>query len=131
MQRPGGVTLVVGLVYLSALLDIVAGVWIILMRDDLARQAATTTGGLVVVGGIEILVGIFIGLLAAALGRGSRGARMIVTFVMVLRLGLGLFAVFGLTDFSRWVGVAQALVAVLVLFLLWNRRASEFFRNAY
>lgn len=131
VRRPAGVSLVVWLTYLSAFLDIVAGVWVILTRETLAAEAATTTGSLLVVGSAQILVGIFVGLLAAALGRGSRGSRMIVTFLMILRLGLGLFALVGLSNVNRWLGLAQAALAVLVLWLLWNRRASEFFARAY
>jgi hypothetical protein len=91
-----------------------------------------------VAGGTSTIVGaaagtIFIGLIyllvARGLWRGSSFARLIVTIVTVLSLTAGvlvLIAADGTT--AKTAGAVQALVALVVLALLFNAKAKAFFK---
>lgn len=129
--RPAGVTLVVFLAYLSGILDVVSGLLLLLARNDAAaqRDSGLDGGTLMLVGIVTILIGVFVILLAGALGRGSSGARLIVTAVMVARLGIGIWGVIAIHSVTRWSSLLSAVIAAVVLLLLWSSSASEWFAS--
>jgi membrane-associated HD superfamily phosphohydrolase len=130
-ERPGTVTTVVVLTILAGVFDVIAGgvVWALAGNNtlqDAAGQSKTTLTTLAIVNIVLGLITIGVGLM---LSSGSRLGRMLVTIVMVLRIGVasvGLFMI-GLS------GAAESLIAiavgVVVLALLWNNRANEFFSS--
>lgn len=128
--RPGGVTLVGILTILSGVVDILGGVVIFLNRDNATVQANTglDASGILVGSLFYIGFGLFVVVMGRALMAGSNVARFLVTVVMVLRI-LGL--VFGVGRFAGLqLGqlVVQALLAVLILVLLYTPAARSFFR---
>jgi hypothetical protein len=113
--RPGGVTLVAVLTWISGAINLIAGVF-----------------GLFP-GGIDfwyavglIILGLVIAAVASGLLRGSRLSRTLVTIVQVISLISGVFAI---VNGPLWSGLFTVLIAIIVLVILWSRRANEFFQG--
>jgi energy-coupling factor transporter transmembrane protein EcfT len=64
---------------------------------------------------------------ARGIGRGSEFARFLVSLVMIVRIVGDIFLVAQYGDRFLWLPIFWALWSLLVLFLLWNSRASRFF----
>lgn len=129
--RPGSVTIVVVLAWINAILHLLFGALLILA--GLAAGAAsvnTQAPGVMVVGiGIVyLIIGLVTAVVAARLGRGGRGSRMLLTVIEVITI---------LGNVTAWISAqttqatVQSLIgiviAAVILALLWNRRANEFF----
>ncbi len=128
--RPGSVTTVMVLTWIVALFSIVAGVILLLASDQVLADAGITTGTATTYGWAEIVFGVITALVAIGLGNGNSFSRLLVTLLMVLRVGLSVtvaVALWGHAGF--WSAVLAGLVAVLVLVMLWNDRANQFFRT--
>lgn len=131
VPRPGGVTAVVIVTWVAALLDMIGGgaLWL-LSRSQQVTDAVDVTAAEMRGVGIGIFaVGVIVALVATSLSTGSRFARMLVTILMVLRL-IGAAVTLVLLGAS---GILEAAVAavlsIVVLRLLWNRTAQEYFHN--
>ncbi len=126
-RRPGGVTLVAVLVWISGVLDIIGGVLLLFMQNDAELQSSLGgSGGLLsaAVGGI--LLGAIVVVVANGLLRGRNSARLVITVVEVLSIVVGIFLAIAAPTLlsSELVGV---LLSVVVLALLWSRSASKYF----
>jgi hypothetical protein len=123
--RPGSVTFVAVLAYINGVLNIVGGVVILFTRDQMVQSsdpgamAGITTSAI-----LGIILGIVILIVARGLLNGSRFARGIVTIVMILNAISGVILLFSLQFFS---GILEILWAVVMLSLLYTRRANAFF----
>ena len=126
--RPGSVTTVVVVTWIVAILTILAGVLFLLISDSALAEADISEGTATTYGIVELVLGAVIALVAIGLGRGNNFARILVSILMVLRLGVAIWAgivLWGTGGF--WSVVVAGLLALLVLVLLWNDRANEFF----
>lgn len=126
--RPGSVTTVVVVTWIVAILTILAGVLLLLISDSALAEADISEGTATTYGIVELVLGAVIALVAIGLGRGNNFARILVSILMVLRLGLAIWAgivLWGTGGF--WSVVVAGLLALLVLALLWNDRANQFF----
>lgn len=131
VERPGGVTFVVVLAWLVAMADVAAGILLLLhsfgtdviasidIKDDTLRYYAFA---LLVLGALTALI-------AYSLGKGSQGARVFTIIVMALRLANALWAILVFQNFTLWVAIIDAALAIAILVLLTNKSASNFFRN--
>jgi hypothetical protein len=117
-SRPFGVSLLTVIIVISGVLGIVAGIVALLDFGD--------TVGLISAG-LLLLVGLIYLLVARGLWNGSSGARLVVAIVTVLSLLNGLWLLFTAAG-QRWSGLFSAVVALIILAILYSRRASEFFR---
>lgn len=128
--RPGGVTLVAVLAWISGLLGIVGGVLLILARNnaDVLESLKGSSGVVVGAGVVSIVIGLITILVANGLLRGSGFARGLVTLLMVLQIIGGVYALLRLPtpDASAWLNI---VIAVVVLLLLFSPRANAFFRG--
>ena len=131
IRRPAGVTVIMVLTYLVGILDLVTGLVLLFGRDDatLQRDSGLSGGTLLTVAIVMILLAVFVILLAGALGRGSGGARMIIAFLMVLRLLLGIWGTIAIHSTTRWSSLVSALVALVVLLLLFSASANAWFAS--
>jgi uncharacterized membrane protein len=123
--RPGSVTFVAVLTYINGILNIVGGVILLFTRES--APGAETAGGLAGVTTsaiVSIVLGIVILIVARGLLDGSRVSRALVSLVMVLNLINGVLQLFTLQFFS---GVLEILWSIIVLSLLFTRRANAFF----
>ncbi len=129
-RRPLAVTVVVGLTALVAVLDIVLGVLVLTGTDDLgaapglsAAEAATSAR---VVGIAFLAFGVIQAIVAHQLGKGSNGARLVVTVILIAQQLHSLYLGAQL-DIQRVPGFAGLAIAVVILFLVWNPVASRWF----
>jgi hypothetical protein len=128
-RRPGSVTLVVVLAIISGILTALGGLFLLLLgAGTLGSSAALGRAALIFLGIIYLIIGIVTIGVGVLLRHGSRLARMLVTILMVIEMVGGIVA---LIWFQTTQTVASSsitiIVSAIVLVLLWNRRASEFF----
>jgi hypothetical protein len=126
VARPASVTIVVVLTWLSALGSIVSGILALLLSDSVLAEADVEKSTATAYGWIGIVLGVVIALVAIGLGRGNTLARVLVSGLMVLRIVIGIWAMFVLPD-SIVSGAIVAGIALIVLILLWNQKANNFF----
>lgn len=132
VSRPFGVTLVVILGWISAILSMAAGVFLIFNANnpEVEIEMTNTSSNVATIGWITLGFGILTAILVYALGKGSNAVRILLTIVLVLRI-LGdtfLLAQHG----SQYLGVALGSILVNLIFLglLWTSRASAFFKQS-
>lgn len=120
-SRPFGVSLLSVLIVVGGIVYILGGIAMAILG------ASAGTGAIVVASGIIIaLVGVIYLLVARGLRHGSRGARLVVTVVTILSLisaSIQLVQPNGL-----WPGLIGIGFSLIVLALLFSRRAALFFR---
>lgn len=131
--RPGGVTLVIVLMWINAVLEILVGVLTMIASGDLELRLETgqSQSVLLWVGIVGVVLGLITVALAMGLARGSNGARAIVTILVVLQI---LADVWELATRAHpsvpWFNVLAILFWLLILAFLWTSRASAFFRRS-
>lgn len=126
-NRPASVTFVVILTWISALLAIGFGLWAAIRPADLANDLTDLTQ-VRTEGFVSIIVGLITAMVASGLGRGSTFARFLVSLLMVLRIiggAIAAFLTFG--SVAMWASLVSVVIAVFILWLLWNAKAGAFF----
>jgi hypothetical protein len=121
-QRPGTITLVVVLAWIAGILNIAAGIFVIIDRHDtrIRLDSASTPNELLAAGIAAIVIGAIYCLLASSLGRGSRTARLIFGIVAVLNLASGAYAAIAYSGEQRASGVGSLVFSIIVLWLLYG-----------
>jgi hypothetical protein len=126
VPRPASVTIVVVLTWLSAIGSIISGALALLLSDSALAEAGVEKSTATTYGWMEIVLGGVIALVAIGLGRRNSFSRALVSGLMVLRIAIGVWAMFVLPN-SVVTGAIVAGIALIVLFLLWNKKANAFF----
>jgi hypothetical protein len=129
-ERPGTITLIVVLAWIAGILNIAAGIFVIIDRHDrrLRVDSANTPDELLAAGIAAIIIGAIYCLLASSLGRGSRTARLIFGIVAVLNLAGGAYAAIAYSGEQRASGVGSLIFSLIVLWLLYGtEKDREFF----
>jgi hypothetical protein len=119
-SRPGGVTLIAVLAWISGAVNIIAGI-LLLIAGLMAPDALWY-------GLIQLALGIITIAVSFGLLRGSSTARALVTAVFVLDLISAVFVVF-FQQAVIWSGIVSGILVLIGLVLLWTRPANEFFRR--
>ena len=131
-KRPITVTLVVILAWITAIANIIVGLFLLFGADD-AGLIADYSDSVVSarwLGVVGILYGIIVAVVANGLAKGGQFSRFIVSLLMILRI---LGDVFLLAQWGgAYVGSAifNIVLSLIILFLLWNSKASRFFNPA-
>lgn len=130
-ERPFGITLLMIYGLLVGLANVATGIFVILDRNDpdLLNESFHTSSQLVAGGITSIVLGAVMILIATALGNANRFVRVIYAVVASLNLVGGLWAALALHGEQRVAGIFSALFAILVLYLLFNREAEEYFES--
>ena len=130
-QRPLGVTVVLALVWLAAVGDLVASIWLLIVSFDKARFATAPVGVEYVRywALVALVIGVLTALVAYGLGRGSQFLRVLTMLVMALRLVNAVWAMVAIRYVTVWPAVFDAAIAIVVISLLGNRSASDYFRG--
>jgi hypothetical protein len=127
--RPGGVTLVAVLTWISGALDVLGGT-ILLFQTSVAATVDRFGGAsqLIASAIFSILIGVVVIAIAGGLLRGSPSARVVITVFQVLSIMGGVFLAIAnpAGAIGEYIGIVVSLV---VLFLLWTGRANAFFRR--
>lgn len=114
-SRPGGVTLVAVLTWISgAIYIIVGGLGLFPGGQDFWSSL------------LQIVLGIVVVSVAGGLLRGSNLSRIIITIVQAIAV---IAAVVGLFTGPNWSAVIAGIFPAIVLILLWSGRANEFFTD--
>lgn len=129
-RRPVGVTVLVILVVIQGIVAVITGFSILSARNDssylavhsLTRSQVTISAWLTIgIGVITILVGL-------GLGTGSRVARFLVGVFTILVLAGDVYVITKYSGGQQAGAIVSAVVAVVVLYLLYvNKRDREFF----
>ena len=129
-RRPLAVTLVVVLTAVVALLDVLVGVLLLTGVDDIGSvegmTQAQTTLSAQVVAGVFLLFGVVQAVVAYQLAKGSNGARLVVTVILIAQQLHSLYLGAQL-DIQRVPGWAGLAIAVVILLLVWNPVSSRWF----
>jgi hypothetical protein len=120
-SRPFGVTLVFLLILIVGVLGLIAGVLVLFNRGG--NEAVGMTYGIV-----TIVISVVYLLVAKGIANGSRFSRLIVGLLTLISLVGGIWVAI-VASGQRMTGVIQAALALLILFMLYNARASRYFRS--
>jgi len=118
--RPGGVTLIAVIAWISGAVNIIAGI-LMLIAGLMAPDALWY-------GLIQLVLGVITIAVSFGLLRGGSTARVVVTIVFVLDLISAVFVIF-FQQAVIWSGVVSGILVLIGLVLLWTRPANEFFRH--
>ncbi len=126
---PKRVIVVVVLAYISGILDIIAGILLILLRYDDEVERAGDAYAITLVGAAMILIGLLTIAMASGLTRGRNSARIFVTALVSLS------TLVSIVDFVRdqstvWSLVIGGVIAVLIILALWAGPSAAFFRRS-
>jgi hypothetical protein len=134
--RPGIISLITVWLWAIGLYNLLVGALVLISRNN--EQTIAQLGGaepnVILFAGIsELVLGLGIVWTAASLGRGSRGARSLISFFMVARIvltGLAVAAGWGGTNVLV-AGVIHVLLPFAVLWALYgNDRADAWFNES-
>lgn len=131
VKRPTGVTFVVGLVWIAAIADLVAGIVLLLISFNNARFHDAPVDASVVryFSLVAIVIGLLTVMVAVGLAAGSQFARVLTVVVMSLRLLNAAWALIAIRYVTLWPAVVDLALALLVISLLSTRAASDYYRN--
>ena len=130
-RRPGGITLLAVLIVVSGLLGLIGSIAVIIGRgnDDFVRDTGVGSSTLLWVGIVGVIIAVVYLLVARGLTRGSGLARGLAALVAVLSLASGIYQTIIQSGSLRWSAVISALLALIVLLLLFSPRANAFFAS--
>lgn len=118
--RPGGVTLVAVVAFISGAVEVIAGA--------LLMFAAIMAPDALWLGVIQLALGILTIAVGVGLLRGAPIARTLAAIVFVLNLISAIFIIF-FQQAQLWSGIIGGILALLGLVLLFTRDANAFFRR--
>jgi len=129
--RPGGVTFVVVLAYLVSIFTIIDGFFVTIGADERLNQvkAGASKNELLWAGIVMMAVGVIGVLLTGALSRGSRVVRILFTIWIAFQIAGGLSAMISYRGEERLPGVVPFVLGIVVLYLLFNEKAHDFFEK--
>lgn len=131
-QRPVGVVILMVILWIQAVIQMIGGIVLILARNDadVLAQTDLSSGGMLAAGVVAILIGAITAIIANAIGRGSNFARWIVAIIATINLVSGIVLVFSITGHVISTGLAEVVLALITLYILFGERGSkEFFKS--
>jgi hypothetical protein len=123
--------MVVGVI--QGLLSIVGGLILFIGRTDqqVIADSGSSKSTITAIALTTMAVGAIVILISLALGGGSNGARLVMGIVVVLDLIGYAYVIVKYSGSQRTSAIAAAVVALIVLYLLYGSKASkEFFAHS-
>lgn len=129
--RPLGVTVMVVVITVAALIDVAAGVVLLIASTDadILSDADITATVARLAGGIAIAVGAVMLALAVGLLRGHNAARLLLSLTMIVHIGYAFYLISQFDSVSLLHGVSALLAGFAALTLLWTKSANVFFEG--
>lgn len=129
--RPGGITFVVVLAYLASIFVVLEGILIMIDADELAQQlrSGMTEDQLMVAGIVTVVIGVIGILLTGALARGSNVVRILFAVWISFQIAAGLYGVVAHPGVQRGAGIVPLVFGIVILYLLFNRSAHDYFEG--
>ena len=115
--RPIGVTIIGAVIVIEGILLLLGGILGLFTGQD---------GVPILVPIITGIIGLVYVLVARGLFRGSGGARLLVGILTLISLVIGVWTLLFYSGI-RIQGLIQALIAVIILMVLWSPKAKAFF----
>lgn len=127
--RPTSVTVAVAIGWISVIIDLIAGVALLVLagNDDVTGALGTDAATARTIGIVTLVMAAILALVVYLLGRGSNIARMLVTIVMLVRIGVSIWALFAFGTHQLAEAIIAIAIAVTAIALLWNDKANTFF----
>jgi hypothetical protein len=132
-QPPIGVILVEIYGFLVGIANIAEGILLIANHNNglIMSETFRNSGSLIGIGVLSIIIGALQIFLAYFLGHGNNLVRMVFAVVASLNLAIGVWAALVLSGSEQISGLVSAIFSGLILYLLFNQRADEFFGHPY
>jgi len=129
VHRPVGVVILMVILWIQAVIQMIGGVVMILARNDvdILDQTDLSSGSMLAIGVVAILIGAITAIVATAVGRGSNFARWIVAIIATINLVYGIVLVFTITGHAITNGLAEIVLALVTLYILFGERGSKAF----
>ena len=130
-QAPGGITFIVVLAYIGFIFEVLAGILIMIDADQVSQQlrSGMTEDQLMGAGIATVVIGVIGILLTGALARGSNVVRILFGIWVALQVAGGLYAMVSHDGVRRGAGIVPLVFGIVVLYLLFNQRAHDFFEK--
>ena len=127
--RPTSVTIAVAIGWISVVIDAVAGIALLVLAgsDDVTAALGTDASTARTIGIVSLVMAAILALVVYLLGQGSNIARMLVTIVMLVRIGVSIWALFAFGTHQLAEAIIAIAIAITALALLWNEKANAFF----
>jgi len=127
--RPTSVTVAVAIGWISVIIDLVAGVALLVLagNDDVTSALGTDASTARTIGIVTLVMAAILALVVYLLGQGSNIARTLVTIVMLIRIGVSIWALVAFGTHQLAEAVIAIAIAVTAIALLWNDKANTFF----
>jgi hypothetical protein len=127
--RPTSVTVAVAIGWISVIIDLVAGVALLVLagNDDVTSALGTDAATARTIGIVTLVMAAILALVVYLLGQGSNIARMLVTIVMLVRIGVSIWALVAFGTHQLAEAIIAIAIAVTAIALLWNDKANTFF----
>ena len=127
--RPTSVTVAVAIGWISVIIDLVAGVALLVLagNEDVTSALGTDAASARTIGIVTLITAAILALVVSLLGRGSNVARMLVTLVMLARIGVSIWALVAFGTHQLAEAVIAIAIAATAIALLWNDKANTFF----
>ena len=128
-ERPGGITFIVVLAYIGFIFEVLGGILVMIEADELGQQlrSGMTEDQLIAAGIIMIIIGAIGILLTGALARGSNVVRILFGVWVGLQVAGGVYAMLSHDGIRRGSGIVSGVFGIIVLYLLFNEKAHDFF----
>jgi hypothetical protein len=133
VRRPGGVTLLVVLGIINGIGGIIAGLVLVLDRDDakLIDRASMSKDQLLWTGILVMIAGAVMVLLSIGLRQGSNIVRWLFGIVAMMSVATGVWGIFGLHGEQQLSSAFQAVFGIVILWILFgSERTDEFFAHS-
>ncbi|MGC4174754.1 hypothetical protein [Demequina sp.] len=130
-RRPAGVSFVIVLVWLAAIGDLIGSITLFFMSFDRVMMLESGVDVITLRYYTLVLLALGLATILVALGLGNRSqfARAFVVILMAARAASALWALIAIRGISVWSAVFDLALAVLIIALLTNRSASDYYRG--
>ena len=127
--RPTSVTVAIAIGWFSVIIDLIAGITLLVLagNGDVTAALGTDESTARTIGIVSLVFAAVLALVVYLLGKGSNVARMLVTIVMLLRIGFAIWAIVAFGTHQLTEALVSIAVAITAMALLWNDKANAFF----
>jgi len=123
---PLGISIITILMYIGAIVDIAAGLFMLIEKGPVAEAADVSESLITGTAITAIVFGVVIGLLAFGLRTASNGVRLIIAVVMALRIAGAIYVLIALPG-ARFDGLVTGIFAIVILYFLYSNEDSKAF----
>jgi phosphoglycerol transferase MdoB-like AlkP superfamily enzyme len=132
IRRPGVITFIGVIMFIQATMAVVSGIVLVALSGEqrIIDETSLDRAGLITAGIVSLIISAIIFLVALALLRGSKGARILVTIVQVIAVASAAWTMFTHhTGAFLFQGLITTAIAIFVLWALYNERSEEYFNS--